>query len=712
MPIIHKKEEEKKAGDISINKEDINDALMFNDEKEKLNNENISKNNGDEIIIKNSEYYKQRIKKILKNIFILSCFFFYYYYFSSLEGCYLGEDVCAEKKRDWISLKAKEEIISAIIMTFMIQLIMFKKIRKIHIFHIIIILLLFLLYSHGYEFDDHGYFNFLYYWIIIALLNIALIPVDILLFCIIKKVKKIIIYLYILFTIIILSFLYYYYFIVFSNCDDWTKGLNNTYIENNNSKYGCEISTPKYCIYKVFNNFQDYSKINGKNCENYRIKNEKERLFSQSKSPYINDKTNIIGYPITNKGPACFGDYLFLTNHLCRQYYLNNIVDMKNEEILEKYYKNSMPEVQVEFSKNNRGKITVNVIYNKTLSEERKLSEKKNIPFSENLLLLYVDSVSRGNSMRKLKKTLKFFKKFISYKGGYNEKYPKENYHSFEFLKYYAFEHYTSYNWPFLFYGQKRQVLNKTFYVKYFKENGYVTGNVNDFCDKENTRTYHNLTIEEAYDHQFILCDPNNDGVNTHTKRCLYGKLNIDHLLEYSEQFWRLYNNNRKLLAVVTNDGHEGTLNVLKYIDESVVNFLESLFNDNLLKDTTVFLMSDHGTGMPSVYYMYDFYQIEYSLPMLFILINDKKNATYEEQYMYLNENQQSFITAFDIYNTFGNILYGDKYNNIKNKTLKEDTFKSEYGISLFNKINNKERSPKYYSHINRMNTEYCKINK
>ena len=708
MAMIGKKEEKKKE-DNSINSDEINEALNSTDEIEKLNIENDEQSKGDIIVIKNADYYKKRIKKILTNKVFIGFFLIYLLYFLSLEGCYLGEDMCSEKKKAWMKVKVIEEIISGIIMTVFIQLMMFKKVSKIHIIHIIIVFALFFLYSHGYEFHDHGLFNFFYFWVLVVLLNLILIPIDILIICIRKKVRKIIRYIYILSTIIIISIIYYHYFIIRSNCDDWGKGLNNTYIENNKMIYGCQIKNPQFCTYKIFGGIQDYSKINGKNCENYRTENERKNLLSKSKSPYINDKSRIIGYPLTNLDPVCYGDYNVVTDHLLRKYFYNNLVDMENEEILEKYFKDRMPEVQVEFSQNNKGNLSVHVNYNKTLSEERKLLENKTNPYTENLLILYIDSVSRGNSMRQLKKTMKFFEKFISYKGGYNEKYPTEIFHSFEFMKYYAFDHYTSINWPFLFYGRRRQTLNKTFFTKYYKENGFVMGNVNDFCDKESTRTYHNFTTEEIFDHQMMLCDPNNDGMTTLTMRCLYGRLNVEPLLEYSEQFWRLYSNNRKLLSIVTSYGHEGSLSVLKYVDDSIANFLNSLFDDNLLKDTTVILMSDHGASLPSAYYIYDFYHIEYTMPMLFILINDKKNATYEEQYMYLNENQQSFITAFDIYNTLGHILFGDEYSNIKNKTSQEDTFKSEYGISLFNKINSKERSPKNYTHLSEINTDYCK---
>ena len=100
---------------------------------------------------------------------------------------------------------------------------------------------------------------------------------------------------------------------------------------------------------------------------------------------------------------------------------------------------------------------------------------------------------------------------------------------------------------------------------------------------------------------------------------------------------------------------------------------------------------------MPSIYYSYDFYRKEIDLPMLFIIINDRKNKTYEEQYKYINENQQILITSFDVYNTIGNLAFGNNYDYIKNKTNFTDTTKSPNGISLFNKINSKERFPKKY---------------
>ena len=74
----------------------------------------------------------------------------------------------------------------------------------------------------------------------------------------------------------------------------------------------------------------------------------------------------------------------------------------------------------------------------------------------------------------------------------------------------------------------------------------------------------------------------------------------------------------------------------------------------------------------------------------------------YEEQYEFIHKNQQTLITAYDIYNTIGHLIYGDKYKLIRNKTRLKDSPKSPLGISLFNKINQKSRKPKLYKFSNR----------
>ena len=656
-------------------------------------------------------YYRNVLKILFKKEFYAYvCFFLsYLLYFISLEKCTRGQDVCPVNT-GWIKRKINEVIISCLIMVILTELILYKKISRLHLIHIIFFFLFFYSYSHGLDFEDHGYFNFAGYCILFIILFIIFLPFNILIYLIrkYKSKKKIILFKCIVILIFILIYIDIVYNIYTSDCLEWPKGLNNTFLENNSTKYGCQIIFPLRCPYPVFKNFLDYTKIIGKECKKLEI-NAKQKLLKLSNSPFINNSVSHIGYPLTNKDPICNLDFndTFSENLIIRKYFLENLVDMKNKEVLNEYYKNNIPEVEVDFSKNISGEININLNYNKTLSEQRILLEKKTTPYSNNIIILYIDSVSRVNSLRQLKKTLQFFEEFMPYKGASPKKNSSIKFHSFQFFKYHSFIFHTPFNYPLLFYGRSRNS-SIVLITKHLKDNGFVTCYSGELCDKDNTRTLHNLTTEEVYDHQFIICDPNRESININTIRCFYGKQTIEHLYDYGKQFWKKYKDNRKFLSILSNDGHEGTLEVLKYADNIIFNFLNNLFIDNLLKDSSIILMSDHGVGMPSIYYPYDFYKIEENLPMLYMIINDRENISYEEQYKYVHENQQTFISGYDIYNTIGNLIFGDEYYIIKNKTEDNDTPKSSYGKSLFEKINQKIRNPRFYNNIGVMVDYVC----
>ena len=168
----------------------------------------------------------------------------------------------------------------------------------------------------------------------------------------------------------------------------------------------------------------------------------------------------------------------------------------------------------------------------------KKKIRKNTIPYSDNIIILCLDSISRNNVLRKLKKTIKFFEKFISYKWGNNKNYPNENFRSFQFFKYHLFSGYTGNNFPPLFYGNTANAKDFIRITKYSKENGYITGFAKDYCQKDGTRTYHNFTKKDLYDHQLLLCDPNSSDLNSIRIRCLYGNLNSYYLYKYINQFW------------------------------------------------------------------------------------------------------------------------------------------------------------------------------
>ena len=308
---------------------DIKDLLEENKnyKKKKININNIS-------IIKYFNYYKNNIIKLFKQKSFIPFYFSYFFFAFSLGGCYRGEDFCSREVK-WMVSKVIEEIISCIIMAIMIQFILFKTISRYHFIHIIICFFIFFSYSHGIDFPDHGYFNFFYYFILLLILTILIIPFSLMIYCI-KTNKKIIIY---LITFVIFSFFlfpsYYIFIYLPSNCQEWKKGLNNTIIDNNIESHGCQITIPKKCGFKSLKIFQDYTKIIGKNCTTYKLSNSKQNILKLSTSPFITDKVNKIGFPLTNKDPICFLDFKEDNNYI-QKYVYANLVDMENDYILEK----------------------------------------------------------------------------------------------------------------------------------------------------------------------------------------------------------------------------------------------------------------------------------------------------------------------------------------------------------------------------------------
>ena len=640
-------------------------------------------------IVNNKSLFKKK-KLIFLNTFALLLFSVaYYFYYLSLEKCLKGEGPCSFDWK-WITLKIKQFIISVIIIIFLLFLIIYRYISKFHLIHLTVIFILFYKYSHSVFYYDHGGLNIIGFFF--AIFISLVIKFILKLFSYIVKLNP----KYKL--AIILSLLYFYNIIIDPiNCKNWGLGLNNTYIINDKNKYGCKIKHPKKCFYKIFSFTQDISKLFFVSCLKKK-KNSREILLKVSKSPYINSTTIKFGFPLTNNE---IGRKDGKDNGIIRKYSFKNLIDM-DKPLPPKL---SKPEYIVDFSNDPFGELLINLNYNDSLSKERNNKEINSIPYSNNILIIYIDSISRATSMRKLKKTLNFFEQFISYKGRHHKNYPNYNFHSFQFFKYHAHEGYTHYNFPILFYGNRKTAKHFVRINKYLKENGYITSYAADSCLKDNTNTGRLLSKEELYDHQLLLCDPNMSHISTLTKRCLYGNINSYYLFEYTDQFWRKYKHNRKFSLLVSNEAHEGTLELIKYTDDIIYNFLNSLYNDNLLKDSTIFLLSDHGCPMPSIYFLNDFYIIEKRLPMLYMIINDRKNINYNEQYFNINKNQQILITGYDIYNTIGNIVYGDNYINIKNKSNIHDTPKTKKGISLFDEIDPNQRNPKNYIY---MSTEFC----
>ena len=71
-----------------------------------------------------------------------------------------------------------------------------------------------------------------------------------------------------------------------------------------------------------------------------------------------------------------------------------NLLDMENKEILKEIKKENLPEIIVDFSDYQKEKMIINLRYNKSLSLERKKIESMYSPYSNNIIVLYFDSLS------------------------------------------------------------------------------------------------------------------------------------------------------------------------------------------------------------------------------------------------------------------------------------------------------------------------------
>ena len=618
-------------------------------------------------------------------------------------------------------------ILSSILVTIALFLIEFKICKIYQLILIITIYLLYFITNTGENLDSHGTYNTIVFLIGIIIGQIAILIIFLFILC--YKKKKSIPFI-IIAIIAILSFIIYK--VKAENkvkCKGWEIGLNNTKLDNYNSQFSCHLIVPNHnCYLNLLGPLFDLSK--GISCEK-RKEEETKKLKSISTSKYITESTKRIGFPITTHR-----DNFNLNKQQSSQNLFNeimkNLVDMDNKEQLKELGEKEKPEVVLDYTENKYGEIHININYDEELSKERKKLENNTYPLYENIIFLFFDAISRTHFTRIFKKSAEFIDKFFTYEGINNEKDPSQKYHGFQFFKQHSFKEFTLGNNIPMFYGRPYHFKKVESITKDFKEKGYITCNINGICNKE--AFYFDWKLKddmdrnfEEFDHEMFAlnCDPNifdvekphsiTLGESSIFRRCLYGKESVDYLFEYGIKFLEVYNKNRKYLRISIPNGHELTGQVSKYIDESLYEFLNYIFINNLLKNTTVILSADHGLNILVLYKLFHAQdqEVELNNPFLIFIMSDRKGKTYEEQYQNMHENQQKFVTTYDIYHSLRHIIYGyDIPINKKKIEEKEDVFSSKkhfLGTSLFNYIDPSERHCKNYIDITEC---ICTVNK
>ena len=321
-------------------------------------------------------------------------------------------------------------------------------------------------------------------------------------------------------------------------CNGWEKGLGNSTIdffsEKARNENGCYPDKPKRCLLPLVDGFLDLNKILGtKTCEG--IANSKSELIKYL--PHLKNAKNI-AYP--------FIKFKDLSNKIYTSdlayWVINRMYDLDNLDNVPEEYKKYEPEAIVHFDDNGKGTLEIKINKNETLIKEKmeNINKTKNEPVKfNNILFLYIDSISRVQFLKRMPLTSAVLEKFYS-EDISNLK--DEKYQTFQFLKYLNFEAKTGINTIPMFAGGpyfnfENKTLNGIYITKYLNDHGYITGFGNEQCTKLlfdlSPGAVNHIAIY-PFDHEInaIFCDPNyvypdkffNNlrGINSVTKRCLY----------------------------------------------------------------------------------------------------------------------------------------------------------------------------------------------
>ena len=240
-------------------------------------------------------------------------------------------------------------------------------------------------------------------------------------------------------------------------------------------------------------------------------------------------------------------------------------------------------------------------------------------------------------------------------------------------------------------------------HLKYFQENGYVTGQSIDTCGNFD----HNFKSRDIFwDHEnlAISCDVNFLENIKNNNYCLYGNPFYTYHINYAMQFWEKYKNNKKYFRLNFNYVHEKSGSLLSYLDEPLYDLFIKLSFNGYLDDTAVFFVSEYGGVQDNIlnnFGLYNEKEINMKMGSFLLLLNKKNNLNGDDNKIVYN-NQNVLVTSFDIYATLSHIALGNTINKIK---LYLD--ENNKGESVFRIIEGNERKCEFYKEY-WMDEKFC----
>jgi hypothetical protein len=685
---------------------DIESIKLNNDENEKLKDKLVQNQKNALYIITKINNIKNgiisiffKLKKFIDYytiIIIIVNAYGLYNYLQSLNGCKNSRAYCLH----YYTLKQLFNIFlfvlkAGISFSIISVLVYWQLVPISHYILIISVYETIYIFDHEDNFHKHGYYNFYGFTIIVFIVLPLLIYISYIIKFIYQRLYKRLVY--ILTPVVILIILIYIRYIVLLNCYRYHIGLNGVKINDDPDKYSCFYDYPKKCYIDILSPFMDYSYIAG-NCKTIRSLKDQKTYFTYFLIDEKNyENTTRFGFPITTTE-----EYSLRTQNDIKHFnerVSKNVIDMDKYEKTNEQDRPLKPEVILDFTKDPNGEIKIEINKNKELAKKRQNLGKQYKSKFDNILFIFIDSLSREHFKRKLKKTTKFIENFM-------KKRKNKEYEAYQFMKYTTFDAFTQMSAQPMFYGEKMdpKTSNGTFILKYMKERGFITGQSINLCSRELFVTMNNCLnrVEFSdFDHENVamFCDANYynrdnpypflQGGFSIIRRCLYGRDSFEYVLEYGQKFWEAYPDNKKFLRISFIDAHEQSEEVIKYMDEPLTKFLEHLYKLNMLKNTAIFFVSDHGNGMYGFYrdIKADDFLFERTLAFWFMILhgyNDKDGINN------LKENAQTLLTPYDIFDTLSDIIFDEVNMDVHTR--------EDLGYSVFRKIDAKNRTCMKYT--------------
>ena len=618
-------------------------------------------------------------KKLLHGLFYCLYASSVFFYILSLEGCEkddlefcLVDDKISNYVRAGIKLVICCGIFSVVIL---IQILL--KLSKVN--YIIIItpyIILFKMFT-GVNLKDHGTYNFIGFCLAVPVLTLLFYIIYYLFYSFYSKkyIKGIIIFS----TFAILFIIYYFN----TNCNNFYKGLGGVDLENNPKTDKCYFIRPNYCSMKFLDPFFDMSKLKGDctgrwNSKKRFLKHLDKRLSS----------INHFYYPRIEFAPIekTFTDKIF------------NYVYEHIDGVKENPAEAEKAEVFLDFE-NDIGKIRINVKRNETLIQEREALAKKNEVKFDNVYVFFLDHLSRNHFIKRMKKLTKSFEEMLYSKNVKNENNNKNSrykkFNSYQFIKYQNLQGATPFNMYPLFYGVPINDKTGVSVTKFYKEKGFITANTVNSCYRDLYHINPLVTPAINFDHENVpmFCDTNlldpdmfwayEQGENSIFRKCLYGKDSHSYMIEYMTQFLEAYKDQRKYMRMCFEDSHEATMQVVKYLDEPLTNFLNLIIDKYSNNKTAFIFLTDHGGKLPGPYAVLfvEEFIFEAELAALFIMLPEN-NTKYDKNIVLKNEKR--FLSNYDVYHTLLDFINVDESEIVG--------FRKQFGQSLLTEVDGMKR--------------------